>query len=72
MDVILYLCPSLTLASALVGVELVADLALALEPTERVDALVLAAVELIRRALVELCRKVIRCGCKIAFKDYFQ
>ena len=56
---ILYLCPSLTLASALVGVELVADLALALEPTERVDALVLAAVELVRRAFVELWREVV-------------
>ena len=67
-----HLSPSLTLASALVGVELVADLALALEPTERVDALVLAAVELVRRALVELCRKGIRRGCKIAFKDNFQ
>ena len=48
----------LTLASALVGVELVADLALALEPPERVDALMLAAVELVRRTFIEFCQKV--------------
>ena len=40
--------------------ELVADLALALKSPERVDALVLAAVELIRGALVELWREVVR------------
>ena len=37
--------------------ELVTDLALALEPPERVDALVLAAVELAGRTLVKLWRE---------------